>query len=305
MSSAPTHVGSSTSTGPSKRHSWEYADYGCPMLHNITESDPPVDRHSGASFSTGHSLAVSINRSPCYVADGSRSLTEEEEGLSSYASSPDENSTGVDGVESGYTHAEDAEFGVDDADVVLTAASSSTNKVDGKEKPNSGGRGSVLNEIREALEAYTPECGSPFLNMAWQRDELEKKQYLRHLEYICTMNEQSTFSRNDLLISSKLLLHEAHRLQYLCTAGMPHERHVVGARWRRIKQLVEQDMDLHDHTFIQRRLSCMCLFNPRVLDTPYSDNEEYREQRTARQQEIIHRLQEQVKLGSNSHFLEN
>lgn len=79
----------------------------------------------------------------------------------------------------------------------------------------------------------------------------------------------------------------------------------ITMQWRRIKGYVETDLEKEGYPFIQRRLSCMCMFNSQCDDRPYCDNEQYREARQRRQLELLMRLDQQELARGNPFFLED
>lgn len=77
----------------------------------------------------------------------------------------------------------------------------------------------------------------------------------------------------------------------------------INNQWRRIKLAVEQDLHIEGFVYVQRRLSCMCLFNPDTDDRHYWDNENAREQRIRRQERVLERIREQTQNGGGCFFM--
>lgn len=86
--------------------------------------------------------------------------------------------------------------------------------------------------------------------------------------------------------------------------GESQRRSVAQEQWWSVSRFVSSDFMTEGSAFVQRRLSCMCLFNPHAEERVYSDNEAYRERRYQRQCEVLMQLQYQRATGQNPYFLQ-
>lgn len=76
----------------------------------------------------------------------------------------------------------------------------------------------------------------------------------------------------------------------------------VNKQWRHIRTLVGEDMQAKDHIFVQRQISCMCMFDPHTDCRGYGNNEQLWKRRHVNQLQVLNQLTNQVKT-SNSLFL--
>lgn len=84
----------------------------------------------------------------------------------------------------------------------------------------------------------------------------------------------------------------------------PRQRRLIQRQWRVIAEQSECDMYREGWVPVQRKLSCMCLFNPDTDVRIYQDSTTMREQRVARQHRLLRRLHQQQLVGGNPFFLE-
>lgn len=167
-------------------------------------------------------------------------------------------------------------------------------------------RQSAFDVIHDALKR-TPDGFHPFLNMDEQRLMIGNERMQRRYEFFLSAGRRAAVPAGDLGALSKSLLREAHRVHIslvrrhnktCCEKSLPMKNEEeINSQWRRIESAVEQDLYLEGFVHVQRRLSCMCLFNPDTDERPYWDNESAREQRLRRQERILERIKEQAQSG--------
>ncbi|ORC92742.1 uncharacterized protein TM35_000034950 [Trypanosoma theileri] len=171
---------------------------------------------------------------------------------------------------------------------------------------------SVFDEIRDLL-ICTPLDQHPFFNMDKQRSLVESERSQRQYEFFISMGQRNTLPLNEQNISSKSLLNEAHRVHVSLVRrhnktcqdkGLPMKNEKeINRQWRCIESAVERDLYMEGTVFVQRRLSCMCIFNPDSDERPYWDSEHTREQRLQRQGRVLERLAQQAQHGQDPFFL--
>lgn len=146
-------------------------------------------------------------------------------------------------------------------------------------------------------------------------------------DFCTTMVNSQNIATDDLAIAAKILVNEAHRLQTarhrsgvpaLALGGMSmlpqHLRHTAAlaskmqaeqrrTMWERVGNNVARDLYVEGHGFVQRRLSCMCIFSVTKEERFYHDNDSERMQRLARQERLLGEIQQQAMLGGNRYFL--
>lgn len=186
------------------------------------------------------------------------------------------------------------------------------------------GSGCPLLEMRPLLEATDEH---PYLCLEDQvaNHASHKAQCL--YDFCTTMVNSQSIATDDLAIAAKILVNEAHRLQTarhrsgvpaLVLGGMSmlpqHLRHTSAqtskmqaeqrrTMWERVGNNVARDLYVEGHAFVQRRLSCMCIFSVTKEERFYHDNDSERMQRLARQERLLGEIQEQAMRGGNRYFL--
>ncbi|RNF01070.1 uncharacterized protein Tco025E_08663 [Trypanosoma conorhini] len=163
-------------------------------------------------------------------------------------------------------------------------------------------------EVYERLRK-TPLEIHPFLDMNEQRLLLENERVQRHYDVFLSMGQKHARPLNELGAFSRCLLNEAHRVhvslvrRYNKTCQEkslpPKNETEINHQWQCIKLAVEQDLYMEGFAAVQRRLSCMCIFNPNTDERPYGDNENVRHQRLLRQECVLNRLMAQSRKGGS------
>ncbi|KEG08074.1 hypothetical protein DQ04_08071030 [Trypanosoma grayi] len=171
---------------------------------------------------------------------------------------------------------------------------------------------SIFAEIDEGLRNTALDV-HPFLNMDEQRSLVENERMQRQYEYFISIGQKNALPPNEVGVSSKSLLNEAHRTHIslvrrynkMCgEKSLPtKDEEAINHQWRCIESSVERDLYMEGFVFVQRRLSCICIFNPDSDERPYWDNEDFREQRLIRQGKVLERLAEQARKGRNPFFV--
>ncbi|RNF05331.1 hypothetical protein TraAM80_04638 [Trypanosoma rangeli] len=179
--------------------------------------------------------------------------------------------------------------------------------------PDLYGERGPFEEVYELLRKTTVEM-HPFLDMNEQRLLVENERMQKHYELFISMGQKHTRPLNELSIFSRCLLNEAHRVhislvrRYNKTCqekSLPlKNEQEINHQWQCIKLAVEQDLYMEGFAAVQRRLSCMCIFNPSTDERPYGDNEHVRHQRLLRQECVLSRLMAQAREGGSMLFLD-
>ncbi|KPA78638.1 hypothetical protein ABB37_06238 [Leptomonas pyrrhocoris] len=185
-------------------------------------------------------------------------------------------------------------------------------------------------DIVTALRS-TPADQHPFLDMQYQRNLREHEQAQEQLNQQVMQSFQTQFSSHQQAAAFKCLLNAAHRHQYhQCMARDttkeksrqqasdnfagarspscagrwgPRQRRLINRQWRMTAEQAECDLYREGLGAVQRKLSCMCLFNPDTDVRVYDENTNVREQRCYRQHKLLVRLQRQAMRGGNPYFL--
>lgn len=192
----------------------------------------------------------------------------------------------------------------------------------------------TMADIVAALRS-SPEDQHPFLDMHYQRNLREHERAQDHLNQQVVQSFQHQFSGQQQAAAFKCLLNAAHRWQYQqcmrrdtaaaaeersatdsdCVSGArapscagrwgPRQRRLINHQWRMTAEQAECDLYREGLGVVQRKLSCMCLFNPDTDVRIYDENCSMREQRCYRQHKLLIRLQRQRLRGGNLYFLDD
>lgn len=185
----------------------------------------------------------------------------------------------------------------------------------------------TMADVAAALRS-TCEDQHPFLDMQYQRSVREHERVQEQVNQQVVQSFQSQFSGMQQAAAFKCLLNAAHRRQYYqcmardvteesaaeaavegarspSSAGRwgPHQRRLINRQWRVVAEQSECDLYREGLGAVQRKLSCMCLFNPDTDVRVYDENAVMREQRCYRQHKLLIRLQRQRVRGGNPYFL--
>ncbi|EKG02683.1 hypothetical protein TCSYLVIO_006289 [Trypanosoma cruzi] len=165
---------------------------------------------------------------------------------------------------------------------------------------------SPFEELYESLRTTSSNL-HPFFDMNEQRLMVENERMQRHYELFLSMGQKNAPPLNVLSILSKSLLNEAHRVHVSLVRRYNkkcHEKALplknereINRQWQHIKLAVEQDLYMEGFVAVQRRLSCMCIFNPDTDERLYGDNENARQQRLLRQKCVLDHLAAQTREG--------
>jgi hypothetical protein len=178
-----------------------------------------------------------------------------------------------------------------------------------EEPTNSSMASKHFDEIRASLDQTN---GHPYLDIYEQRAMVHQHYNDMRSQFVCTASDSISYPNlEDRHTSAKILVHEAHRLQHhrilrKMKLGLAPTMEVddCGVMWKRIGNSVARDLAVEDHGFVQRRLSCMCIFNPLKAERHYSDNDVDRMLRVCRQEKVLEQLHRQMRNGGNAYFLE-
>lgn len=213
------------------------------------------------------------------------------------------------------------------------SANTSTEEDDEEDDCTATTRPCPFEELREIISAPEYSDFHPFLNMDEQEAAIASHRSQALYEFCNTMTAKAAVSTDDLAVSSKILLHEAHRLHKIrlrAKQGTGHfgglpllPPHLRGATqtnsssnhrvmdvkecdtmWQRVAHNSARDLYVEGHAFVQRRLSCMCIFSATKDDRHYHDNDGERMTRLVRQERLLMQIQQQALSGGNAHFLE-
>eukprot|EP00743_Colponemidia_sp_Colp-15_P011605 GILK01012998.1.p1 GENE.GILK01012998.1~~GILK01012998.1.p1 ORF type:complete len:861 (+),score=118.80 GILK01012998.1:232-2583(+) len=144
------------------------------------------------------------------------------------------------------------------------------------------------------------------LNLDEQRSIIFFYKKQRAGEYNESMITQQQLRYDLQAASIKILLNEAHRHQILqLQAAKATQSRICEANgsWKEVGFNAEDDFE--DPSFVQRRLSCMCMFTPTLANRSYQDNDGERGARIRRQHDLLMRLQTQRAMGGNPFFFES
>ena len=183
-----------------------------------------------------------------------------------------------------------------------------------------------LMEMRDILDETDEH---PFLCIEDQAAMIASHRSQTLYDFCSSMTNQSALGSEELSISAKILLNEAHRQQKRRHASLipavrlggmhllpshlrsvpsnssmfsnPDQRRVM---WERVANHVARDLYVEGHSFVQRRLSCMCIFSVTRDERLYHDNDSERMQRLARQERLLAEIQEQAMQGGSRYFLD-
>ncbi len=235
----------------------------------------------------------------------------------------------IEGLEIG---SDDSSAAADDSDVECSfqKLSMERNDIDGdgdasppRERPDFTKSDCPLQEIRPLLEATDEH---PFLSLEDQIAAVANHRAQCLYDFCTSMTNQAALNPDDQAVAAKILVNEAHRLQAKRHAsqvpvgaiggmGMlpshlrstsslpskmpPSQRRVM---WERVGNNVARDLYVEGHSFVQRRLSCMCIFSVTKEDRMYHDNDSERMQRLARQERLLAEIKLQAMQGGNKYF---
>jgi hypothetical protein len=167
----------------------------------------------------------------------------------------------------------------------------------------------------EDAAAYLRQ-GRPDLDQELQRSLRQYEAQSRRQEELATWQRESMLSEDHRLISLEALVGEAARIAFRRVNkrndGLfgPTTASLKNA-WSDIRSAVRDDFFREGYLVPQRNLSCMCMFAPQrpgcatPLPSPYGDNESERNQRAARQIQILRAVNNQHLVGEQSLFLRN
>lgn len=146
----------------------------------------------------------------------------------------------------------------------------------------------------------------PFLDIEAQRVMLDYEKQQRQSEFVCRMNMETMLHGDSQELAVKLLMNEAHRQHRarIAKKQSPLEKDDCDLLWLRLAKPVLRDFHLEGHAFVQRKMSCMCMFNPLTDDRIYGDSDNDRVERLARQSRVLQTLRAQAKTGGSAYFLQ-
>ena len=151
-----------------------------------------------------------------------------------------------------------------------------------------------------ASQSSADDREHPFLDLDAQRMQVEYEKQQQLAEYCARMSAEQQLTCEEQMAALKMVMHEAHRLQrakeQLPTAD-------CDTQWKHIGSSAVRDCYVEGHTFVQRRLSCMCIFNPNGGVKQYIDSDLDRLKRQANQQAILNTLRLQSARGDENLFL--
>ncbi|CAD2222352.1 hypothetical protein AGDE_14843 [Angomonas deanei] len=168
----------------------------------------------------------------------------------------------------------------------------------------------TFDEIKEALRSCE---GHPFLNIKHQQTLRDLERMSTHVAEYTRLTNETAIRGEDRSLSLKILVREAHRLHIArvrrqIQEGKRSENALtideINSQWHEIADQMAVACDAGSYEFLQRRLSCMCVFNSQSDLRVYSDNDGFRIGKVNRQRDVLARLQAQEEKGGNSFFLE-
>lgn len=163
-------------------------------------------------------------------------------------------------------------------------------------------RSPMLHELEHLLD-QTDE--HPYLCTLSQQRAVEMHKSSLHIEYCLSHNRAQEVSMYDRAAMIKSLLNEAHRAHSARVANSRQSHAARHAReWKAIAADVERTVIMEGPLSAQRKLSCMCIFNPNREAPPLIDGgDDERLRRVDRQEDVLRTLYHQRILGQSPHFL--
>lgn len=155
-------------------------------------------------------------------------------------------------------------------------------------------------ESRSELLLLSSDGSHPYLDMEAQQMQVMHERQQRLSEYCARMSAEQALTPAQQTVALKLVMHEAHRLQRQRDVLDPD---TCDRMWKQIASSAVRDMFVEGHTFVQRRLSCMCIFNPHGGKKEYVDSDVDRLRRQSNQQAVLKALRMQAACGGSSAFL--
>lgn len=143
----------------------------------------------------------------------------------------------------------------------------------------------------------------PNLDMDVQRQQVAFEKQQRLAAHCAQMAAQHALTSEQQTVALKIVMHEAHRLQRQRDTSLGAAE--CDRMWQVIGCAAVRDIFVEGHAFVQRRLSCMCIFNPHGGRKEYVDSDNDRLRRQANQQAVLKALRMQAACGGSDAFLKS
>lgn len=154
-------------------------------------------------------------------------------------------------------------------------------------------------QLRSTLE-------HPYLCMREQEQMIQSERSQRHYEYCVEETRNQHVSVYDRTAMIRCLLNEAHRhhTTKLSRSGVLRSVHHLQG-WKHVAADIDRTLTMEGALSAQRKLSCMCIFNPATVECPLTDGgDDERMRRLERQEHILQMIYHQRVLGGNHYFLD-
>lgn len=162
----------------------------------------------------------------------------------------------------------------------------------------------VFEQLQDDLARTSYSRDHPYLCLEEQRQTVHMEKVSSHVSYCNRMTQQQQLSAHSRIISSKMLVREA-QVRYEHRLGDEARTPRHKRTWSQLSVEVDAASVCEGPLALQRRLSCLCLFNPLSTAPPNGDTAEtLRDQRIERTEFNLVLLARQASEGGNPLFLE-